>query len=285
MWKVIAAVWDDKFKKLTVWKIQHGHTCVPISDPDLGSWVSKQRQSYKRGKLATEKVNALNCIDFTWSTSESDWDDKFKQLCEWKTEHGHVLVPFNEGGLGWWSNTQRQSKRKGKLSKDREVRLQNIGFVWNPSIRRTRSKKDQVTNLKRLSLANEFQENAEWSGLEADEAPCSGVPTIEDEGSMSVCSSDSFSPCVSNSVQSSLAIHPIRSSLPADFTGGFTQPIQIQGVHISFDEASLRDEWQQEQPINIVSPSSSVVCTTSRLLLATDGQPRTSADILRLMMM
>lgn len=140
-WRVIASAWDDKYCALVRWRKFNGHTCVPISDEELGSWVSKQRQGHKRGKLTARKRELLDAILFTWSTSDADWDGKFNELCEWRREHGHTMVPFNEGGLGWWSNTQRQSRRKGKLSKSREERLNRVDFVWNPSIRRARIKR------------------------------------------------------------------------------------------------------------------------------------------------
>lgn len=137
---MVASAWEEKYIALVQWRRFHGHTCVPISNPELGSWVSKQRQSHKKGKLSPHKQEPLDSIGFTWSTSDADWDAKFAELCRWKQHHGHTMVPFNEGGLGWWSNTQRQSRRKGKLSMSREARLDGVDFVWNPSNRRARSK-------------------------------------------------------------------------------------------------------------------------------------------------
>lgn len=137
-WKVIATAWNKQFQKLEHWRDVHGHTCVPISDKDLGSWVSKQRQYYKRGKLSHQKFHSLTAIGFVWSTSDAEWNSKFQQLCEWKDIHGHTIVPFNEGGLGWWANTQRQAKRRDKISKTRESRLNSIGFLWNASFKKTR---------------------------------------------------------------------------------------------------------------------------------------------------
>lgn len=132
-------MWEERFRRLSEWKRIHGHCAVPIAQGELGTWVSKQRQLRKRGKLSKEKVAALNSLNFTWSTAEADWEDKFKRLCEWTRQHGHASVPFNEGELGWWVNTQRQCKRKGKLSPTRESRLQSLGFVWNPSNSRSRA--------------------------------------------------------------------------------------------------------------------------------------------------
>lgn len=133
VWNTVTAMWEERFRRLYAWKIEHGHCAVPIAQGELGTWVSKQRQLRKRGKLSKEKIDALNSLEFTWSTADADWEEKFKRLHEWTTNHGHASVPFNEGELGWWVNTQRQCKRKGKLSSSRERRLRALGFVWNPS--------------------------------------------------------------------------------------------------------------------------------------------------------
>lgn len=139
VWNTVTAMWEERFRKLSEWRCIHGHCAVPIAQGELGTWVSKQRQLRKRGKLSKEKINALDSLNFTWSTAEADWEEKFKRLCEWTREHGHASVPFNEGELGWWVNTQRQCKRKGKLSPTREARLQSLSFVWNPSNSRSRA--------------------------------------------------------------------------------------------------------------------------------------------------
>lgn len=145
VWNTVTAMWEERFRRLNEWKGIHGHCAVPIAQGELGTWVSKQRQLRKRGKLSKEKVDALDSLKFTWSTAEADWEDKFKRLCQWSREHGHASVPFNEGELGWWVNTQRQCKRKGKLSPLREARLQTLGFVWNPSNSRSRTSNTNTT--------------------------------------------------------------------------------------------------------------------------------------------
>lgn len=125
-------MWEARFKALIEWKMVHGHCVVPIAQGELGTWVSKQRQQKKRGKLGKDKVDMLQRIGFVWSTAEADWDEKYRRLELFKSIHGHVSVPFNAGDLGWWVNTQRQAKRKGKLSREREIRLDRLGFVWQP---------------------------------------------------------------------------------------------------------------------------------------------------------
>lgn len=133
VWNTVTATWEERFRRLHEWKMKHGHCAVPTAQGELGIWVSKQRQLRNRGKLSKEKIDALNSLEFTWSAADADWEEKYKRLHEWTERNGHACVPFNEGELGWWVNTQRQRKKKAKLSLSRENRLNALGFVWNPS--------------------------------------------------------------------------------------------------------------------------------------------------------
>lgn len=161
-------MWEERFRRLSEWKRIHGHCAVPIAQGELGTWVSKQRQLRKRGKLSKEKIDALDSLQFTWSTAEADWEDKFKRLCEWTRDHGHASVPFNEGELGWWVNTQRQCKRKGKLSPTREARLQSLGFIWNPSNSRSRTSNTNTVVSSVDTTPASTPEKAEKASSEVD---------------------------------------------------------------------------------------------------------------------
>lgn len=170
-------MWEERFRRLNEWKLVHGHCAVPIAQGELGTWVSKQRQLRKRGKLSQEKIDALNSLGFTWSTAEADWEDKFKRLCQWAKDRGHASVPFNEGELGWWVNTQRQCKRKGKLSLAREERLCSLGFVWNPSNSRNKASSESRAQLRIQAPPPpplQQQQLAPPTSLLAPSAPLSG---------------------------------------------------------------------------------------------------------------
>ena len=63
------------------------------------------------------------------------WDERFGQLLKFKEENGHCNVPQNYSQnftLGSWVSTQRVNCKNGRLSKDREKRLESIGFDWDP---------------------------------------------------------------------------------------------------------------------------------------------------------
>jgi len=62
--------WEDRFSELQSFKLSKGHCRVPIgypSNPELGRWVDKQRQKYKKGTLSPDKLALLDSVGFTWS--------------------------------------------------------------------------------------------------------------------------------------------------------------------------------------------------------------------------
>ena len=61
------------------------------------------------------------------------WEERFKQLKVYHREHGNCDVPARDDAnpsLGDWVVSQRQLRKKGKLSDDRVQRLEGLGFRW-----------------------------------------------------------------------------------------------------------------------------------------------------------
>ena len=92
--------------------------------------------------MTDEHIRALNGIGFDWGTSQTDWSVRFQQLCEFKEQFGHCLVPQQYAAnpkLGWWVHTQRSHYRwyqEGKPSDMAGVRireLESVGFNWETS--------------------------------------------------------------------------------------------------------------------------------------------------------
>jgi hypothetical protein len=135
VWDANETAWEARYTSLLEYYNFHRHSCVPSAYPGLGIWVAKLRGKRRRGKLSQERIAKLDALEFVWSPSESEWMEKYQALKRfWKT-HGHCSVPFRDGDLeklGWWCNTQRQSRRKGKISAHRVRLLDQIGFVWKP---------------------------------------------------------------------------------------------------------------------------------------------------------
>ena len=62
--------WDERFQQLVEYKDQNGHCRVPAKkyepNPQLGLWVDRQRQLFKKNKLSPEQKERLEGIGFIW---------------------------------------------------------------------------------------------------------------------------------------------------------------------------------------------------------------------------
>lgn len=62
---------------------------------------------------------------------DAEWERRFEQLVEYIKAYGTAKVPQKEeSGLGQWVSVQRRSKKLGRITPDREARLNEIGFIW-----------------------------------------------------------------------------------------------------------------------------------------------------------
>ena len=147
-----ASIWSARFQQLCEYKVQFGHCLMPArysANPTLRRWVSIQRTQYKlfqKGKpspMAEERIRALESIGFDWGTTKTAWSSRwsvrFQQLCEYKVQSGHCLVPRRYAAnpkLGrwvWYQRAQYKSLQEGKPSRMTEERIQeleSVGFDW-----------------------------------------------------------------------------------------------------------------------------------------------------------
>lgn len=148
IWSAVCNQWEVRFQELKEFKTEHGHCNVPHTKASgqLGNWVVGQRRQYKllmdgkHSQITLERVQDLNSIGFEWSLlldkSNKNWEMRFEELKECKTEHGHCNVPSASGQLGNWVGFQRRQYRfliDGKTSTmtdERKCKLDSIGFEW-----------------------------------------------------------------------------------------------------------------------------------------------------------
>jgi hypothetical protein len=137
VWDPLDAEWEAMFVALEAFKKAHGDCQVPAEWPEnrrLGMWVGTQRRRRKKGKLSKERISNLNRIGFVWDKLDAAWEQRFREIVEYKRTHAHCNV-----AMGWpenpqlaiWVARQRQFRRKRRLSGARIERLSNLGFVWN----------------------------------------------------------------------------------------------------------------------------------------------------------
>jgi hypothetical protein len=146
-WELLDVEWVLNLEKLEIFKAQHGHCRVPQHynlDPQFGQWVSRQRTFHSKGKLSPSRIASLEAINFLWDPLSHDWEVAFSRLQAFKQAFGHCRVPSTyqaDSQLALWVARQRRIYSKGKLSSDRIMRLEALGFEWAPQVGGPREKR------------------------------------------------------------------------------------------------------------------------------------------------
>lgn len=129
--------WNEMFENLREYQATYGDCRVPQRwkfDRVLADWVTEQRMANNRGALAIERVKLLDELGFDWDPNASRWEERFRELLEFKKKHGHVDVSQRDPGyedLARWVKNQRRAKKNGgSWFDDRARRLEEIGFQW-----------------------------------------------------------------------------------------------------------------------------------------------------------
>ena len=132
----------DAYDRLRLFAERQSHSQVPASYRDddgfrlVGSWVSSQRA--RRDQLSEERRQLLEAVPgWAWDKYEAAWEDGYEHLRSFVERQGHSRVPAyyrDEDGfrLGRWVVHQREFRRGGKLSNQRQRRLEAVpGWVWD----------------------------------------------------------------------------------------------------------------------------------------------------------
>lgn len=145
------ALWDQRYHELAAYIQSHGHHRIPKSQTELKSlrlWVATQRLRHREGILRPELRERLEALGFLWNAegvrqayhlapggTTPTWEFRFQQLLAFKERHGHLHLPLrlpeNEE-LGRWASKQRNARRSGTLRRELILRLDAVGFEWNP---------------------------------------------------------------------------------------------------------------------------------------------------------
>lgn len=136
VWDARHEKWEQGFDKLVEFRSLKGHCRVPSSYTlngfKLGQWITTQRAN--KDKLSSERLGRLNGVGFVWDPRVAFWEEGYANLCKFKATEGHLNVPakFKLDGfkLGIWVSTQRTNKEK--LQPQQKLKLEQIGFVWDP---------------------------------------------------------------------------------------------------------------------------------------------------------
>jgi hypothetical protein len=97
----------------------------------------------KHNTLSWVREFRLNEVGFVWDSHRASWNDNFQKLEAFFSIFGHVQVTSNQGGeyssLATWCKHQRQQYRRyilgldnTAMNEDRILKLESLGFEWNP---------------------------------------------------------------------------------------------------------------------------------------------------------
>ena len=99
-----------------------GTTGIPTMPP------SRRSRSSRTNPHVNTREERLG--DEIQSKFDERWNARFKELLDYRSEHGDCNVPTESGKLGNWVKEQRKTYKAGSLSQDRIDRLKSIGFKW-----------------------------------------------------------------------------------------------------------------------------------------------------------
>ena len=135
-WDPFSEQWEQAYAALVRFHKHEGHSNVTrftiFGGIKLGQWVSSQRS--EKNRLTPERIKRLNSLGFCWDPLTEKWEQAFSLLKNFHKREGHCCVPrsYSDGGvnLGKWISIQRLNKER--LNKDQIMRLNSLGFSWDP---------------------------------------------------------------------------------------------------------------------------------------------------------
>lgn len=130
-WDPHAERFDAGLSRLREYAEANGSIDIPktfVTDDgfQLGGWLDDKRQAWRRGRLADERIAALEELGVkVGNRHDARWDANLRALAEYITEHGKTPAE-SLNGVGVWLSKQRRTRAKGNLSPDRARRLDEV---------------------------------------------------------------------------------------------------------------------------------------------------------------
>ena len=173
VWSANDADWDTGFAALCRFVEREGHARVQDGfvegEYPLGTWVAKNRANRRDGVLSADRATRLEALPgWSWRPSHDKWETAFDLAKQFSEREGHTAIPHEhtEDGfaLGRWLYKQRGSYRLGRLSVQRQARLEALpGFLWDVSDKHW----DRAFNLLKAYAAREGHATVPKGHIEA----------------------------------------------------------------------------------------------------------------------
>lgn len=139
----VSTGFDLGLAELDRYLADHGHAAPPTAHITetgfpLGQWVVVRRYEHRRGRLATDRAEALEQRPgWVWDAKDARWQRYLAALHAFAAEHGHSQVPsLHVTGtglhLGTWVSSIRSQHAAGTLPDSRRAALETLpGWSWN----------------------------------------------------------------------------------------------------------------------------------------------------------
>lgn len=126
--------YEDYLSKTSNFSIPKGYR---TSDGfNLDSWVSAQKNKYRKNKLTDDEKDMLNRIGFCFSINNDNFDKLLKLMKEYmEVNHCDSDIPqatiYKGENLGAFVSSMRANYKNKSISNYRKEKLESIGFIWN----------------------------------------------------------------------------------------------------------------------------------------------------------
>lgn len=134
-WRWSLDRWEDWYDLLQRFVAHHGHAHVHqhalFDGKRLGSWVSSQRQSFRRKQMKRDRIRKLESLPgWLWDASLVSWRTACQDLADFVDRFGHSAVPYvyrcpdSDFALGAWVSRLRRLIQEGTLTRERKTMVQ-----------------------------------------------------------------------------------------------------------------------------------------------------------------
>jgi len=135
--------WNTNYELLKEYMLNNNNQCPTQSYETtdgikIGFWIGNQRQNKKKNKLSQDRITKLESLQgWFWELDlDEGWYTNYELLKEYMLNNNNQCPTqsyVTTGGIkiGSWIVTQRQNKKKNKLSQDRITKLESLqGWFW-----------------------------------------------------------------------------------------------------------------------------------------------------------
>jgi hypothetical protein len=137
-WNPLDENWNESFEILKTFVAREGHAQPPAvhfeGEYQLGIWVSKQRDRYKKNRVLPHQVEQLESLPgWSWDPLNESWTSFWERCSNLSSTNPMLKRGSIPTDLLEWMKDQRERFQVGKLSAERISMMELLpDWLWNP---------------------------------------------------------------------------------------------------------------------------------------------------------